>query len=153
MPRLRELAEGLGWTDVSTYINSGNLFADCGGASRAQVEKALEAALEEDLGRRVAVVARTRAQLQRVVDATRSRTPNRGTCTSSSSTAHRRRGARPSTPSSRGTPSGSRARHRGVRRLRERRGPLEARLGPGARAGVTGTARNWRTVLTLLEKV
>ena len=68
MPRLRELAEGLGWTDVSTYINSGNLFADCGCASRAQVEKALEAALEEDLGRRVAVVARTRAQLQRVVD-------------------------------------------------------------------------------------
>ena len=33
MPRLRELAEGLGWTDVSTYINSGNLFADCGRAA------------------------------------------------------------------------------------------------------------------------
>ena len=25
MPRLRELAEGLGYTDVVTYINSGNL--------------------------------------------------------------------------------------------------------------------------------
>jgi uncharacterized protein (DUF1697 family) len=67
MPRLRELAEGLGWTDVSTYINSGNLFAECGGASRPQVERALEAALLDDLGRQVDVVARTRAQLEAVV--------------------------------------------------------------------------------------
>ena len=69
MPRLREIAEELGWTDVSTYINSGNLFADCGGASRASVEKALAKALHDDLGKPVDVVARTRAQLQKVVDA------------------------------------------------------------------------------------
>ncbi len=69
MPRLRELAEGLGWTDVSTYITSGNLFAECGSTSRSEVETALAAALLEDLGRPVDVVARDRAQLQAVVGA------------------------------------------------------------------------------------
>lgn len=68
MPRLRELAEGLGWTHVSTYINSGNLFAECGDASRAAVEEALAGALRDDLGRDVDVVARTREQVQVVVD-------------------------------------------------------------------------------------
>lgn len=67
MPRLRELAEGLGWTDVSTYINSGNLFAECGRASRTSVVRDLEATLQDDLGRRVDVVARTRAHLEAVV--------------------------------------------------------------------------------------
>lgn len=69
MPRLRELAEGLGWTDVATYINSGNLFAECGAASAAAVVRDLEAALHDDLGRRVDVVARTRRQLEAVVAA------------------------------------------------------------------------------------
>jgi len=69
MPRLRELAGGLGWTDVSTYINSGNLFAECGSASGAQVEKALAAVLLDDLGKPVDVVARTRDQLDAVVAA------------------------------------------------------------------------------------
>lgn len=69
MPRLRELAEGLGWTDVGTYINSGNLFAECGRASAAAVVRDLEAALHDDLGRRVDVVARTRRQLEAVVAA------------------------------------------------------------------------------------
>ena len=69
MAHLRELAEGLGWTDVTTYINSGNLFADCGSSSRAAVEKALAAALLDDLGKPVEVVARTRDQLEAVVAA------------------------------------------------------------------------------------
>lgn len=68
MARLRELAEGLGWADVSTYVNSGNLFADCGRASRTAVEKALAGALRDDLHRDVGVVARTRPRLQQVVD-------------------------------------------------------------------------------------
>lgn len=67
MPRLRELAEALGWTDVSTFINSGNLFAECGSSTPATVEKALAAALLDDLGKPVDVVARTRTQLEQVV--------------------------------------------------------------------------------------
>lgn len=156
MPRLRELAEGLGWTDVSTYINSGNLFAECGSASRAAVEEALAAALLDDLGRPVAVVARTREQLQQVVE--RNPFPD----------------AEPRflhvvfldrAPSAAGREAfdAELARHpeRGV--VLGTEAYLDYVNGAGrstldwnrvARAdGVTGTARNWNTVLQLLDRV
>src|SRR6185312_7834603 len=44
MARLKGVAEGLGYDDVWTYINSGNVVFDAKGA-RATVEKELEKAL------------------------------------------------------------------------------------------------------------
>lgn len=68
MATLREVAQGLGYTDVSTYIASGNLFLEAD-AAPAAVEKALHDALLEQTGLDLAVMVRTEEQLQSVVDA------------------------------------------------------------------------------------
>jgi uncharacterized protein (DUF1697 family) len=60
MSALRELCAGLGWRDVQTYINSGNVIfrAD---APPAELELALEAALASSFGLTIAVVVRPAA--------------------------------------------------------------------------------------------
>ena len=67
MATLREVAEGIGYTRVSTYIASGNLFLEAGDASAGTLETALHGALLEHTGLDLTVVARTRAQLAAVV--------------------------------------------------------------------------------------
>jgi uncharacterized protein (DUF1697 family) len=66
MPRLRAVAEGLGWDEVSTYINSGNLLFT---STRrpATLAAELAGALAAELGKRIDVAVRSRADLQRVV--------------------------------------------------------------------------------------
>ncbi|HEY1145691.1 MAG TPA: DUF1697 domain-containing protein [Allosphingosinicella sp.] len=61
MADLRAVGEGLGWSDVSTYIQSGNLIFGAAGKVDA-LESALEAALAERFGVAVAVIARTAPQ-------------------------------------------------------------------------------------------
>lgn len=156
MPRLRELAEGLGWTDVSTYINSGNLFAECGTTSQAGVEEALAQALLDGFARPVDVVARTRRQLQAVVDADPfpdaeprflhvaflTGTPSAAGVVAFDAELERH--------PERGVVIGTEAYIDFVA------GAGRTKLGwdKVVRAmGVKGTARNWRTVHTLLEKV
>ncbi len=63
MPALRELAEGLGWTEVSTYINSGNLVFSTADAPDS-AERALAAALNDRFGKRIDVTVRTPARLR-----------------------------------------------------------------------------------------
>jgi uncharacterized protein (DUF1697 family) len=67
MPALRTLAEGLGYTDVATYIQSGNviLTSSDGGA---KVAAAIERAIAKEFGIDVAVFVRSKQQLQKVVD-------------------------------------------------------------------------------------
>lgn len=68
MSDLRTLCETLGFTDVRTYIASGNvLFSTSLGPDGAR--DALEDALREYAGKPVGVVIRTRAELERVRDA------------------------------------------------------------------------------------
>jgi uncharacterized protein (DUF1697 family) len=68
MAELREIAAGLGATDVSTYIASGNLIAtpprDLDG-----FERALEKAIEKKYGFFREVVSRTGAELRKALDA------------------------------------------------------------------------------------
>lgn len=66
--RLRETAERLGYTDVKTYVSSGNvvLVAQDGAA---QVADALSAALTAEAGFAVPVVTRSARQWHAVVDA------------------------------------------------------------------------------------
>jgi uncharacterized protein (DUF1697 family) len=66
MPKLREIAEGLGWTDVGTYINSGNLIFTAD-ESAATCERKLHAALQAELGKSIDVTVRTREQLAEIV--------------------------------------------------------------------------------------
>ena len=60
MAELRKLAAGLGWGDVATFIQSGNLTFTAAGTTAA-AEAALEAALARRFGFTVEVIARTRA--------------------------------------------------------------------------------------------
>lgn len=66
MPRLRELADGLGYTDVRTYINSGNLILTTTDAA-ATIEQRLAEAIAADLGLSVDVAVRTPARLAAIV--------------------------------------------------------------------------------------
>lgn len=66
MPRLRDLAEGLGYTDVTTYINSGNLILTANDAA-ATIEQRLHGAIADQLGLTVDVAVRTPARLASIV--------------------------------------------------------------------------------------
>jgi len=68
MSRLRELAEGLGYGDVATYINSGNLLFTAHGEP-AVVADEISVALRAALPKPVDVAVRTRDQVAAVVEA------------------------------------------------------------------------------------
>ena len=67
MAKLREVAQALGYDDIATYIQSGNLVLRTSD-SASKVEKDLAAAIAEIGGVQPAVMARTRAQLKKVAD-------------------------------------------------------------------------------------
>lgn len=67
MARLRELAAGLGWSDVATHLQSGNLLFRCADSDTAAAAT-LSAALAEHLGITVDVVVRTGGRLRELVD-------------------------------------------------------------------------------------
>ena len=69
MSRLKAVAEGLGYGDVWTYINSGNVVFDATG-SRANLEKAMENALETEFGFECTTFVRTAAELEKTLAAT-----------------------------------------------------------------------------------
>ena len=69
MPRLKAAVEGLGYDNVWTYINSGNVVFDTGG-SRSAVEKALERALGDEFGFECTTFVRTGAELEKTLAAT-----------------------------------------------------------------------------------
>lgn len=69
MARLKKAVEDLGYDDVWTYINSGNVVFDAAG-SRAAVEKALEQALEHEFGFECTTFVRTAGELERSLAAT-----------------------------------------------------------------------------------
>jgi uncharacterized protein (DUF1697 family) len=65
---MRSVAEGLGYEQVASYVNSGNLVLVTPDSPRA-VERELSQALTADVGFEVPVVARTLAQWQAVIEA------------------------------------------------------------------------------------
>jgi uncharacterized protein (DUF1697 family) len=67
MPELRQLAEELGYTDVATYINSGNLIF--GSTKKPDtLERELSAAIAKRFGSSIDVAVRTPKQLREIVD-------------------------------------------------------------------------------------
>src|SRR3954462_10882415 len=69
MARLKAGTEGLGHGDVWTYINSGNVVFDASG-SRANLERAMEKALESEFGFECTTFVRTPAGLEKTLAAT-----------------------------------------------------------------------------------
>lgn len=67
MAGLCQVVLGLGYTDVATYIQSGNVVFASEEADTAMIAAALERAIAEHLGVRPKVVVLTRAELARVV--------------------------------------------------------------------------------------
>lgn len=68
MPKLREIAAGLGWGDVATYINSGNLIFTST-KKPATLAKELHGALRTELGKSIDVAVRSQKQLEEIVAA------------------------------------------------------------------------------------
>src|SRR5579871_1795748 len=68
MADFRKLLEKLGYSNVETYIQSGNAVVDAKGTAEA-VAKAVGAALEKLMGKRVPVIVRTHAELDRMIAA------------------------------------------------------------------------------------
>ena len=66
MPALRTMAEGLGYTDVATYINSGNLIISSP-KKTATVEQEISDAIKMTFGRPIDVTVRTSAQLKKIL--------------------------------------------------------------------------------------
>jgi uncharacterized protein (DUF1697 family) len=67
MPALRAMAEDLGYTDVATYINSGNLIISSP-KKAAEVEREISNAIENTFGHPIDVTVRTSAQLKKILD-------------------------------------------------------------------------------------
>lgn len=68
MADLRALCADLGFTDVRTYIASGNVVCSSPQRSAAAVQTTLERGLRSQFGFDVPVIVRTPRQLQKVVD-------------------------------------------------------------------------------------
>lgn len=68
MAELRALCEGLGWSDVATYIQSGNVVFTADG-KREALEAELERAIRETYGYEAPAVIRTAAQWRRYAPA------------------------------------------------------------------------------------
>jgi uncharacterized protein (DUF1697 family) len=68
MAELRSLCEALGYDDVATYVNSGNIVLRATGTA-AGIEAALERAIAKQFGFHVDVIVRTAAQWAKLVQA------------------------------------------------------------------------------------
>jgi len=68
MPVLRGLLESLGFQQVRTYIQSGNVVFKAGRGSSLQISKKIEERIAEEFGIRVPVVTRTSAEMGSVID-------------------------------------------------------------------------------------
>lgn len=157
MARLRELADTLGYTDVSTYLQSGNLVVTAQSKKPAEVEAAVAGAVRDDLGVNVAVLARSRKELAAVVAANpfpeQASDPKR--LLVNFLTAQPAAATLKALDRSEFDPErfefGDRCMYQwfpdGVGRSRLATAPWDRRL------GVQGTGRNWRTVTALLEMV
>jgi uncharacterized protein (DUF1697 family) len=66
MPSLRAIAEDLGYTDVATYINSGNLIISST-KNAATVEREISDAIKKTFGRPIDVAVRTPSQLKKIL--------------------------------------------------------------------------------------
>jgi len=69
MARLRELMEGLGYEDVSTYVQSGNVVFSSPKKASSVLAAEIENALEAEFGFDVSVLVRSRDELAAVVKA------------------------------------------------------------------------------------
>ncbi len=66
MADLKIVFEGLGFSNVSSYVNSGNIGFDAGTASETELTSKIEKAVEERFDKRIPVMFRTQAAVAEV---------------------------------------------------------------------------------------
>jgi uncharacterized protein (DUF1697 family) len=155
MAELRILCGEMGWREVATYIQSGNIVFESDGKAQ-ELEAALEKGLEKGFGFAPSVMVRTAAQLRRIAEANpfpgpSEAEPNRvalGLCKEKPKA---------------GSAEAILAKARAGEKVAEAGGELwfhypngmgTSKLTPASidrAAGSPVTARNWRTILKLLE--
>ncbi len=69
MADLKALFGSLGFENVATYINSGNLAFDARKTDADKLAARIEAAIEKDLGKAVPVIIREQNDIARIIDA------------------------------------------------------------------------------------
>lgn len=69
MADLRALVEGLGYADVTTHLNSGNVVFTGEGGSNAEIAGSIERAISDALGLDVPVLVRSGEEMARIVAA------------------------------------------------------------------------------------
>ncbi len=67
MARLRVMFEGMGFEQVRTYINSGNVVFKAGRSAPAALSKRIEARMESEFGFSAMVITRTAKELGRAI--------------------------------------------------------------------------------------
>ena len=154
MGELRRMLEGLGYEDVQTHLQSGNVVLESSDDPR-QVEEAIAGAVEDRLGLAVPVVVRTASELARVV----ADNPLRAVATDPSRQMVAFLSEKPKAAALRALGDQDFAAERLVARGREihawcphgvRRSEVMKAL-DDKRLGVTVTVRNWNTVTRVHE--
>ena len=154
MPELREALEQAGYDDVRTYLQSGNVVLTSGAAA-GKVARDCERLIADRFGLEIAVVARTRAELARVVE----RNPLERVAKDPRRYQVSFLDAKPAPRILRELEDVAAGQEQVIAVGREiyawhpagvARSKLWARLA-GKNLGVTATARNWTTVTKLLE--
>lgn len=68
MDRLRKAFEGLGYEDVRTYVQSGNVIFKTGGRAPAELSAKIERMILDDLGFLVSVIVKTTEEMNQAVE-------------------------------------------------------------------------------------
>jgi uncharacterized protein (DUF1697 family) len=68
MTHLKRTVEQLGFGNVSTYLQSGNVIFDCRGAEAVQLGPHIEDKLSEAFGFTINVIIRTQQELEQIID-------------------------------------------------------------------------------------
>jgi uncharacterized protein (DUF1697 family) len=154
MPALRDVLANAGYDDVRTYVQSGNVVLSSS-AKADDVARKTERLIAKEFGLDVAVLARTRAQLAKVVETN----PLGKVAKNPKGYQVSFFASKPSAALVRRVEEAATARERVVAIGREiyawhpdgaARSKLWALLA-GQKLGVTATSRNWTTVTKLLE--
>src|SRR5437868_11245353 len=69
MPALKAALEGAGFTDVKTLLSSGNVVFAARRARDSVIERKIEAAIEQHVGKQFGAIVRSIEELQRLIDA------------------------------------------------------------------------------------
>lgn len=156
MASLRDMVTALGYGGVATYVQSGNLVVDAPKQTASAVETAISKALRDELGLTIDAMARSRKDLVAIIDANpfaaeAKEDPKKVHVSflAGQPTAAARKACDPAEFDPERFEFGDRCLY-----LYFPDGAGRSKLGTapwGKRLSMPGTARNWRTVTTMLD--